>query len=405
MPNLLKGPLISELYSAISYAERVIFTADHVTSTTGPAEKKECLKLAFDFQNKLTDFVRLMLLRPQFGILPVENDFLKNNQQDVLEDLRRSLENIHQLFLALTSFPLNNDHLVRAIVECVNIAYDGARPIHQWCQSVGNVDIQYPRLNIVDIEDELVEESADDVLQFDPDFEKFDDEDQTNNFATINVQKGPLNKGSIPRFHLSLEKMQDVVASGLNILGSLELQRDRKYQRWIKEGHRLITAKKYHEAEERFNQAVMVKETAESLTLLAWAYALQTKDEKSKSLCLRAIHKDPTYGPPYNDLGALLFKAGELEESLKWFELAKKANHYQNREFPYINAGRVYLSQKKFHKALDEFGKALVLVPYNMDLKGAIEKIKKQLDSTLSGDLATVVMKDLMRDNQERPIH
>lgn len=406
MPNHLKGPLISELYCALSYAERVIFTASHITTTMNVFEKKECFRLAHDLQNKLNDFLRLMLLKSQFGILPVKSDFINIDNRDILEDLRQSLENMQQLFIVLTHFTLNTEQLVRAIVECCNIAYDGIRPIHEWCKVVGHVDIQYPRLNIVDLEEELITDTEDDVLQFDPDFEKFDDdhddEEEQKSFSTINGVKSVSSKDSIPRFHLSLSKMQSVIADGLNTISSLEQQRDRKYHKALKEGHRLIASKKYLEAEEKFNQAVTVKETAEALTLLAWACALGGKDDKSKSFCLRAIYKDPNYGPPYNDLGALLFKSGELEESLKWFELAKKSTHYQNREFPYINAGRVYLAQKKFHKALDEFGSALVLVPFNNELKGAIEKIKKQLDSSLPADFSSTVLKDLKKE--DRPL-
>lgn len=390
MANDLKGPLLSELYCAFSYAERVVFTVCHLGQVGSHYERQEAQEMALDFQSKLHDFLRLMVLRPAFGLMSVPQEEIKNHNENVLENLRKTLEQIQQLFIALTHFSLNNDQIIRAAVECCNIAYDGARPLHQWCIRVGKVDIAYPRLNIVDIEDHHL--GSEGVLEFDQDFDHFEEHQDTGN---INGTTPAPEGNDLPRFHLSLEKMQEVMAFGPNIILSLEMQRDRKFQKLLKEGHRLISQKKYPEAEVKFNEAISVKESAESLTLLAWAMALQGKDAKSKSLCLRAINKNPTYGPPYNDLGALLYKASEFEESLKWFELAKKAPHYQNREFPYINSGRVYLTQKKYHKALDEFAKAQVLVPFNKDLEKAIDKVKKQIEDSMDRDISSEAIKEL----------
>ena len=82
---------------------------------------------------------------------------------------------------------------------------------------------------------------------------------------------------------------------------------------------------------------------------------------------------------PYNDLGTYLLTQGEIEESLKWFSLAKKAINYQNREYPYINSGRAWMAKKNFEKALDEFSKALTLAPFHEELHQTVEKLKRTL--------------------------
>ena len=121
------------------------------------------------------------------------------------------------------------------------------------------------------------------------------------------------------------------------------------------------------------------RECAEIVTLVGWVQSLLGENEKAKNMCMKAISLDPDYGPPYNDLGTVLLNEGQLEESLKWFELAKKAPKYQNKEYPYINAGRAYMMVKNYDKAMIEFEKALSICPENEDLRETVAKIEKSL--------------------------
>jgi Tfp pilus assembly protein PilF len=54
-----------------------------------------------------------------------------------------------------------------------------------------------------------------------------------------------------------------------------------------------------------------------------------------------AIEVDPTFGNPYNDIGAYYIGKGELDEAVQWLEKAKRAPRYEPRHFPYMNLGRL----------------------------------------------------------------
>ena len=102
-----------------------------------------------------------------------------------------------------------------------------------------------------------------------------------------------------------------------------------------------------------------------------------------------AVEIDPDYGPSYNDMGTYCLQEGDLKEALRWFQLAKKAPLYQNREYPYINSGRVYLMKKQYRSALKEFHLAKDLAPFSKNLVDTINKIE-----------------DLLKDSQHStPLH
>ncbi len=165
----------------------------------------------------------------------------------------------------------------------------------------------------------------------------------------------------------------------ITLTGCLKEQREKRHREWIKEGHHAIMAKDYSNAKESFDKALNLKETAEAYTLVGWTCALKDDITLAKSFCLKAIKKDPSYGPPYNDLGTYLLNDGEVNESLKWFDMAKKATHYQNREYPYINSGRAYIVLKKYEQALEEFGHALTLAPHHEELHQTVDRLRQSL--------------------------
>src|SRR5205085_12203391 len=101
-----------------------------------------------------------------------------------------------------------------------------------------------------------------------------------------------------------------------------------------------IAQKNFEEAKNQFFKARNYKDCAEVLTLIGWTYSLLENLREAKSYCMKAIQKDTQYGPAYNDFGNYILNEGQVRESLRWFELAKRAHNYQNREYPYINAGR-----------------------------------------------------------------
>ena len=156
----------------------------------------------------------------------------------------------------------------------------------------------------------------------------------------------------------------------------------KNFQKLLHQGHEYITLKKYDQALFSLEQARYIDETAEVLTLIGWCYSLMNKVNSAKKYCLKAIEVDPDYGPSYNDLGTYLMNEGDLKEALRWYDLAKNAPIYQNKEYPYINAGRVFLMQKKYRRALLEFKEARKRAPFAKNLVDTIVKIESLLKDT-----------------------
>ncbi len=98
--------------------------------------------------------------------------------------------------------------------------------------------------------------------------------------------------------------------------------------------------------------------TAEAHTFLGWTYSYLGKYDEAIEQCKIAITVDPQFGNPYNDIGSYLIQKGELEQAIRWLELAKKAPRYEPRHFPYLNLFRVYLKQGKLDAAQRELEQA-----------------------------------------------
>lgn len=186
---------------------------------------------------------------------------------------------------------------------------------------------------------------------------------------------------SIPAFRVNEELIFDQEDENLPIR-SIEAQRDKKYDELIQTGHKWVSQKENLLARESFFRALNFKETAEAYNLIAWTYSLDENIEIAKKFCMKAIHTDPAYGAPYNDLGSYLLAEGEVNESLKWFELAKNSRNYQNREYPYINTGRALMTQRKYKEALNEFSMALTIAPYNEELHTTVQRLKETLEKS-----------------------
>lgn len=103
--------------------------------------------------------------------------------------------------------------------------------------------------------------------------------------------------------------------------------------------------------------------TAEAHTFLGWAYSLLGLYEQAIAECHKAIAIDPTFGNPYNDIGAYLIELDRWDEAIPWLEKAIQAPRYQARAFPFMNLGRVYEHKGEWLKALHFYRQALALQP------------------------------------------
>jgi Tfp pilus assembly protein PilF len=136
----------------------------------------------------------------------------------------------------------------------------------------------------------------------------------------------------------------------------------------------------YERAVELYRQSIAIHPTAEAHTFLGWTYHFQGKVEQAIAECKRAIAVDPDFGNPYNDIGAYLIGLKRYDEAIPWLELAKAAQRYEPRHFPFYNLGRVYLAKGLVNRAREEFRRALEIEPHYTLAQRAIENIRRMLN-------------------------
>lgn len=184
----------------------------------------------------------------------------------------------------------------------------------------------------------------------------------------------------IPLYQVQQERLSSISHVAETSVESLELQREKRFERLIDEAHQHIADQNTKLAKNVLEKALNYQETATAYNLLSWCYSLEGDIQTAKSLCLKAIKTDPAHGAAYNDLGSYLLSEGQVNESLKWFELAKNARQYQNREYAFINSGRAFVQKREFEKALKEFSLALTLAPENEELHKTVNHLKETLN-------------------------
>ncbi len=111
-------------------------------------------------------------------------------------------------------------------------------------------------------------------------------------------------------------------------------------------------------AAELYQASIAQHPTAEAHTYLGWTYGSEERYEEAIRECRKAIHVDPEFGNPYNDIGSYLIQMGKLKEAIPWLEQAKQATRYLPRHFPYLNLARVYMAQGNSEEALRQMEQA-----------------------------------------------
>ena len=323
--------LLSEFFTATGYLDRLLFALteleNHQLSPTGKILiQKTCYRFFDFYKNNL----------PLFS-------FDLSSYEFKLSTFKKQIKAFHSTVEHIIKLPLSSENKNHFIVSYINMVYESAHELHNFCLAQTHFDIQYPRMGMI----------------------------QEKNIPS---EKELLH--STPLFYL---EEKDFSFENIHI-DFLDFKREEKYEYFIRRGHAFMSDKNFKRAEESFLKARNYRESAEVLTLLAWTYSLTGDNEKAKSYCLKAIQKDENYGPAYNDYGNYLLAEGRIEESLRFFKLAKKAVNYQNREYPYINSGRAFVAQKKYHEALKEFSDALTLAPYHEELHQTVTRLKLSLD-------------------------
>jgi Tfp pilus assembly protein PilF len=133
-------------------------------------------------------------------------------------------------------------------------------------------------------------------------------------------------------------------------------------------------------AVELYSKSIQTCPTAEAYTFRGWAYEGMGRIDDAIAECHKAIETDPSFGNPYNDIGAYLIAKGELDDAIPWLERAKKAPRYQPRHFPYMNLGRVYGAKGMLAAAIAEFEHALEIEPNDQTSREMLARLRGMLN-------------------------
>lgn len=337
--------LLAEFYTATGYLDRLLFAFTelekiHITAR-GKIQIQKLCHDSVDFFSK------------SFGELKLDSD----NYIFETSQFRNHIKFFHNFIESLIKLPMGSEQVNKNVIEYINLLYRNAYEIHNFIIETTNLEIQLPRTGLTEIEEIPTIKSA--------------------------SNHGEETPTAAPLFYLNEKNIQElshVESVVKSPIAFLDIKREEKYDHYIHRGHYFIAQKNYQEAQANFFKARNYKDTAEVLTLLAWTYSLLDNISDAKAYCMKAIQKDNQYGPAYNDFGNYILNEGQVRESLRWFELAKRAHNYQNREYPYINAGRAYVLLKQYEDGLNEFSLALTLAPHHHELHDTVAKLRNNLD-------------------------
>lgn len=146
----------------------------------------------------------------------------------------------------------------------------------------------------------------------------------------------------------------------------------------VERAYRIQMRGEMSEAIALYNESIVLHPTAEAHTYLGWTYSLLGRLDEAVEQCEIAIGIDPSFGNPYNDLGAYLIEMGKYEEAIVWLEEAVSAEKYEPRHFPLMNLGRVYRKLGRANTALNYFNQALAIEPlYRPALNAKYDLIAK----------------------------
>jgi len=364
MDTNLKQILRSELFNAYSYADRLFHAINDLAELNHhPGVRNLNLQLTGDLElvlNRLDHF-------------PVR---IKKTSRST--EAKEQLSGLYKFFDAIFNFEGVVQLDLNSVIDLINVIYQSCYDYHYFCFVQTDLVVELPR----GLQHKISMDNEDEESEL-PGLKLIQD---TENLGPEAHEEEWMSEKDLVLFQIDSQWIHQQKDNGGTIL-SFNKKRLENFRKLLHQGHELITLKKYDQALLALEQARYIEETAEVLTLIGWCYSLMNKVNNAKKFCLKAIEVDPDYGSSYNDLGTYLMNEGDLGEALRWFDLAKNAPIYQNKEYPFINAGRVFLMQKKYRRALIEFKGARKRAPFAKNLVETISKIESLLqDSGISND-------------------
>jgi len=125
-----------------------------------------------------------------------------------------------------------------------------------------------------------------------------------------------------------------------------------------------------------YRRSIELRPTAEAYTFLGWTYRFLGRLDDAIAECKKAIEVDPTFGNPYNDIGAYLIEQEKYQEAIPWLEKATSSARYQHYHFPWFNLGRAYAYLEQYSNARRCFENAVDIEPEYTLAEQALQRVK-----------------------------
>ncbi len=146
------------------------------------------------------------------------------------------------------------------------------------------------------------------------------------------------------------------------------------------EGRAAHDEAEYERAVLLFSKSLAMLATAEAYTYRGWSRSFLGQLHEAIEDCLEAIHIDPDFGSPYNDIGAYLIELGRGEEAIVWLEKAIKAPRYEARCYPYMNLGRIHFEKGEALRAISYFRTCLALNSNYQPARRMLEALERRIN-------------------------
>src|SRR2546425_686766 len=140
----------------------------------------------------------------------------------------------------------------------------------------------------------------------------------------------------------------------------------------------LQSAGELERAADAYERSIRLEATAEAHTFHGWALSFMGRYDAAIEECKRAIEVDPSFGNPYNDIGAYLIELERLDEAIPWLERAISAPRYCCYFYAHTNLARVYLQKGLREKARRALRQALDVNPEYEPAQELLRRIERE---------------------------
>ncbi len=134
------------------------------------------------------------------------------------------------------------------------------------------------------------------------------------------------------------------------------------------------------DAEDLYLRSLALFPSSEGHTFLGWTYSFMGEPERAIEECKRAIDTDPTFGNPYNDIGAYLLELGKAEEAIPWLKQALESPRYCCYFYAHTNLARAYILGGRTVLARRHLEEALKLNPGYEPAAEMLRKLGRETD-------------------------